>query len=137
MRVFLLLLLSSSLPLLAGDLKINDPWIRAVPPSSTATAAFMTIENTSDHPVSVLGATSPVATEVKPMITTKMDDGVMGMEFVESFVIPAGGKRTLEPGGDHLMLMKLHEVPKAGSSVKLILQTDTGEKTISLDVPVR
>jgi len=139
MKPILCLLLLSPGLIFAGDLKIENPWIRAVPPSSKATAAFMTIVNSSDHAVSVTGGTSPVAGEIKPMITTKKADGVMGMEFVESFSIPANGKRVLEPGGDHIMMMKLTEVPKAGTTVKLVLGTEAGGKTgsISLEVPVR
>ncbi|MCX6971908.1 MAG: copper chaperone PCu(A)C [Verrucomicrobia bacterium] len=137
-RTFCALLLSCSLSF-AGDIKIEDGWVRAVPPSSKATAAFMTIVNKSDHPVIVSGGACPVAGEIKPMITTKQSDGVMGMAFVDSFSIPPKGKRTLEPGGDHLMLMKLTEVPKAGSTVSLVLKTDSGGKTgsISLELPVR
>lgn len=130
-------LLLSSGPGFAGDLKIEDAWIRAVPPSSRATAAFMTFVNKGDKPVLITGGTTPIAGEVKPMITTKEGDGVMGMAFVESFSIPAKGKRILEPGGDHLMLMKLTEVPKAGSTVPLVLTTDSGEKKVSLKIPVR
>ena len=61
------------------------------------------------------------------------------MSFVDSFSVPAGGKRILEPGGDHIMLMKLKEVPKTGSTVSLELITHSGGKTghIHLEVPVR
>ena len=125
--------------LYAGDLQIEDAWIRAVPPSSKATAAFMTLVNKSGQPVLVTGGSCPVAGEIKPMITTKQGDGVMGMSFVDSFSVPAGGKRILEPGGDHIMLMKLKEVPKTGSTVSLELITPSGGQTghIHLEVPVR
>jgi len=140
-RILSALLLSSGL-LFAGDVKIEDPWIRAVPPGSKATAAFMTIVNNSDKPLTVTGGSTPVAGEVKPMITTKSKvDGheVMGMEFVESFTVPAGKSRVLEPGADHIMLMQLTEVPKAGTRVLLILETESGGKKdkISLQIPVR
>lgn len=137
-NIFCALLLSCGLSF-AGDIKIEDAWVRAVPPSSKATAAFMTIVNKSDHPVVISGGACPIAGEIKPMITTKQADGVMGMAFVDSFSIPAKGKRTLEPGGDHLMLMKLTEVPKSGSTVALVLKTDSEGKTgsISLELPVR
>ena len=137
-RILCALLLSSGLNF-AGDLKIVDAWIRAVPPSSKATAAYMTIVNTSDSPVLITGGTCQVAGEIKPMITTKQDDGVMGMTLAENFSVPAKGKRVLEPGGDHLMLMKLTEVPRAGSTVPLVLTTESGGKqgSIRLDVPVR
>jgi len=137
-RILCALLLSCG-PVIAGDIKIEDAWIRAVPPSSQATAAFMTIVNKGDTPVIITGGTSPIAGEIKPMITTKQADGVMGMAFVESFSIPAKGRRVLAPGGDHLMLMKLTTVPKAGAIVSLVLKTDSEGKPgkLSLELPVR
>ena len=137
-RILCLLFLSAS-PLFAGDLKIEDAWIRAVPPSSKATAAFMTIINKTDTPVLITGGTCPVAQEIRPMITTKQANGVMGMAVADSFAIPAKGQRVFEPGSDHIMLMNLKEVPKAGSTVSLVLTTESGGKAgaIHLDVPVR
>ena len=137
-RILCLLFLSASM-IFAGDLKIEDAWIRAVPPSSKATAAFMTIVNTGDRPVLITGGTCPISREIRPMITTKEANGVMGMAVAESFAIPAKGKRVFEPGGDHLMLMKLTEVPKAGSTVPLVLTTESGgvKSHIHLDAPVR
>ena len=137
-RILCLLFLSASL-VFAGDLKIEGAWIRAVPPSSTATAAFMTIINKTDTPVLITGGTCPVAQEIRPMITTRQANGVMGMAVAESFAIPAKGQRVFEPGGDHIMLMNLKEVPKAGSTVALVLTTESGGKAgaIHLDVPVR
>ncbi|MEI6492406.1 MAG: copper chaperone PCu(A)C [Verrucomicrobiota bacterium] len=139
MNKFLFLLLLSPGLSLAEDLKIEDPWIRAVPPSSKATAAFMTLVNKTDKPVLVTSGTCPIAGEIRPMVTTKQADGVMGMAFVESFSVPAHGSRVLEPGGDHIMLMKLKEVPKAGAIVPLVLATESGGEKghVRLDLPVR
>ena len=139
MKSILCLLLLSPAVIFAGDLKIEDAWIRAVPSSSKSTAAFMTLVNKTDKPVLVTAGTCPVAGEVRPMITTKQGDGVMGMAFVESFSVPAKGKRILEPGGDHIMLMQLKEVPQAGSTVPMVLTTESGGKQgrIHLEVPVR
>jgi hypothetical protein len=140
-KILTAIVLSSGL-LCAGEIKIENPWIRAVPPSSGATAAFMTIANHSDKTVTVTGGSTPVAREVKPMVTTKSKvngQEVMGMEFVDSFTVEAGKKRVLEPGADHIMLMKLKEVPKAGSVVPLTLEIEAGgrKETIMLQVPVR
>jgi copper(I)-binding protein len=142
MKRFMAVMVAATGLLAAGDLKFEDPWIRAVPPSSKATAAFMTIINKTDQPVTISGGSSPLADEVKPMITTKSQvDGreVMGMEFVESFRVAAGKKRVLEPGGDHIMLMKLKSVPHVGSRVALTLQIESGGKkeVVTLNVPVR
>ncbi len=140
-RILSVMILSSGL-LGAGEIEIESPWIRAVPPASGATAAFMTISNHSDKPVTVTGGSTPVAREVRPMVTTRSKvngQEVMGMEFVDRFTVEAGKKRVLEPGGDHIMLMKLKEVPKAGAVVPLTLETESGgrKEKITLQVPVR
>jgi len=133
------LLLMAAGPAAGGDIEIVDPWVRAVPPASPATAAFMVIVNKGAKPITLVAATSPISREVKPMITTKTADGLMGMEFVESFPVAAGKKRILEPGADHIMLMKLKEVPKAGTSVRMTLTFESGGKReeMSFLAPVR
>lgn len=112
-----------------AEILIENPWVRAVPPSSSATAAFMKITNTGDREARLVGARADVASDVRPMVTIKKRvDGheVAAMEFVESFAIAAGRSRLLEPGGDHIMLMKLASVPTRGETVKLTLVFDAG-----------
>lgn len=132
-------MLSCTPAVFAGDVEIKDPWVRAVPPSSSATAAFMVIVNKGDRPAALVETSSPVARDVRPMITTKHANGMAGMEFVDSFTIAAGKKRVLEPGADHIMLMKITSVPKAGATVPLTLTFESGGKRqeIRLDAPVR
>lgn len=126
-----------------AEILIEDAWIRAVPPSSKATAAFMTITNTGDREAKLVEARAEeIAKDVRPMVSTHQQiDGrqVLGMEFVESFVIAAGKSRRLEPGGDHIMLMKLRSVPSAGTRVTLTLVFDeaTGRREIEVEARVR
>ena len=137
--VFFSALLLSTHALSAGGIEIKDPWVRAVPPSSPSTAAFMVIINNGDKPATLVDSSSPVAREVKPMVTTKQSNGMVGMEFADSFLIAGGKKRILEPGSDHIMLMKLKSVPKAGTTVPLTLTFESAGKRqeIKLDAPVR
>jgi len=135
-------LLFQAVPAAAGTVEILDPWIRAVPPSSKATAAFMIIVNKGDKPVTLVSATSPISPDVRPMITTtSIVDGkeVSGMEFVKSFPIPAHDRRVLKPGADHIMIMQLASPPKAGDSVpmELTFETSGGAESIPIRVPVR
>jgi len=120
-------------------LKIETPWVMAVPPVSSVTAAFMTLVNDDDQPLKIAAISSPIAGSVEPMITTtseKEGQKMTGMETVESFVIPAHGKRTLQPGGDHLMLMDLKQHPKAGEKVLLTLQVEPGGQKIEVEAVV-
>jgi len=141
-RCLAVLVLWAGVVLVRAEILIEDPWVRAVPPSSGATAAFMKVTNTGGGNVTLVEARADIAKDVRPMVTTKKQiDGheVSGMEFVDSFAIAGGKSRVLEPGGDHIMLMKLSSVPAAGTSVKLTLVFDgaTGRREIRVEAPVR
>ena len=119
-------------------LEIKGAWLRAVPPGSSATAAYMTLINRGDVPLELTGATSTFSPDVRPMITTTQTvEGktVHGMEFVPSLIVPAKGKVELKPGGDHLMFMQLKRVPKAGETLPVILKF--GSQEWPLEIPVR
>jgi len=45
----------------------------------------------------------------------------MSMKPVDSIPVPANGMQELKPGGYHLMLIQLKEVPKKGDTVSLVL----------------
>lgn len=129
--------------LLAGEppIRVEKAWLRAVPPSSSSTAAFMRLINQSDQPLRLTSGSTPIAGMVMPMMTTrtKAHGGeVMGMQDVDALTVPAHGELQLAPGGDHLMVMQLKEHPKAGETVKLTLHFEPGgEITIALPVALR
>ncbi len=121
------------------SIQIVEPWVRAVPSSMTATAAYFVIKNGGAEPVSLVSGATEVAGMVMPMISTKRDENgqeVMGMETVAGLEIPAGGETILEPGGDHLMLMKLTGLPKVGETVEITLKFEPGEREVSISAPV-
>lgn len=139
--LFALLLLAIALPVRAGEspVVIENAWVRAVPPGSPATAAYMTIVNTGDTPLILTGGTAAIAKMVRPMITVKKTVNgkeVIGMELVESLKIPAGGKAILKPGGDHIMIMEMSEHPAPGSTLKLTLRFEPGNLGVELNLPV-
>lgn len=129
-----ILLLATSAPAAPPSVEVEKPWIFAVPPGAKDTAAFMTLVNTGKTPVRLTGGSSPTATRVAPMITTK-SEGRMGMADVPYIEIPAGGRAVLKPGGDHLMIYGLKAPLKAGQTIKLTLTLDPGG-SLTLEVPV-
>ena len=141
-RLLALFALSASAQLGLPDnspLKIEKAWIQAVPDVSDATAAYMRITNLSSSPLRLIGADSPVAKTVEPMITTrKVHDGqeIMGMQSAEELLIPAGSSLELKPGGDHLMIMGLRVHPQEGDLIKLTIRFAPGEQRFDLKVPV-
>ena len=119
--------------------------VMAVPPVSDVTAAYVTLRNTSDTPVKLLGGSTAVAGQVTPMKMMVLKSGhdhahpsgpMMGMQAAPYLVIPANGTLALKPGGSHLMLEKLKRVPKAGETVQLTLKLQPGGVLI-VKLPVR
>ena len=140
-RLVLLFLCSVSKVSLADGvpIRIENAWLQAVPPVAEATAAYMRIRNLSQSPLKLIGASSPMATKIEPMITTRHDRNgreIMGMESVENLEIPPGGVLELKPGGNHLMIMGLSFHPKEGERVKLTVRFAPGDQRLDVEVPV-
>jgi copper(I)-binding protein len=128
-------------PLIAEEpnIKVDGAWMRAVPPSVTDTAIYLTITNLGKHKIALIGGKTPIADSVEPMITTKSGEGAkqeLGMAAVDSLEVPPGGKLVLEPGGNHLMVMGLKKHPTEGEKVNLTITLGPGDHEIRLEVPV-
>jgi copper(I)-binding protein len=106
-------------------LKVESPWVFAVPPTAKDTAAFMTLVNSGSVPIRITGGKTDVAARVAPMITTKTE-GRMGMKDVPYIEVPAGGRATLAPGGDHIMIYGLKAPLKPGQNISLVLTVQPG-----------
>ncbi|NWN83888.1 MAG: copper chaperone PCu(A)C [Halomonas sp.] len=120
---------------LADTLSVEDIHVRAVPPVSTTTAAFMVLHNDGETERSLVGANTPGA-EAAELHNHVNVDGVMQMRRVESIPVPGGERVHLAPGGYHLMLIDLAAPLHEGDKVELTLEFDGGD-TRTLDVPVR
>lgn len=117
----------SSTPAKAA-LTVADPWVKAAP--SGMTAAFGTLVNEGSSDLTVVSATTSVNEMTELHETVENEDGSMAMRPKEGgFVIPAGGSLTLQPGGDHLMLMGLGKPLEAGTTVTITLTLGDGTTT--------
>jgi copper(I)-binding protein len=123
--VLLALALLPAVPGRAGDLKVDTPWIFAVPPGAKDTAAFMSFVNTGAKPIRITGGKTEIAERMAPMITTKTE-GRLGMKDVSYIEVPAGGTVTLKPGGDHLMIYGLKKPLTPGQNVPIIVTLEPG-----------
>lgn len=131
---------ADSAPAPSLPLKVKDAWVRAVPPVSDATAAFMVLVNEGDKPLRLTGGSTPIAKSMEPMITTRKDVSgkeVLGMADVDALEIPPHGSCELKPGGNHLMIMGLLSHPKPGDKVTLTLRIDPGGQEVSVEAVVR
>lgn len=102
----------------AGVLGVRDPWVKAT--DKGMTAAFGTLVNDGDTDVTITKA----ATDVSPMELHEMTmkDGKMVMQPKQGgIVVKAHSRATLEPGGDHLMLMNISKPVRAGDELRFTL----------------
>jgi copper(I)-binding protein len=106
------------------ELHFSDGWVRVSEYSDHVdgmTGAFATIENHTDHDVSLVGGSAEIANMVE-VHEVVMLDGEMKMQAKEGgILIKAGESVTLEPGGLHVMLMGLKEAILEGDDVTLTL----------------
>jgi copper(I)-binding protein len=128
-------------PALAQEppLKIEQGWVRAVPPPVSDSVVYMTLVNSSEQTLRLTGASTPIAESTELMITTRKElngQEIVGMRMVDQLTIPAHGQLTLAPDGDHLMLMKLKEHPRPGDKVRLTLHFEPGLKELAIELPV-
>jgi periplasmic copper chaperone A len=104
--------------------------------SSGSGAVFFDIVNHSDQPDRLVSATSDVAAKVELHTHVQDASGVMRMIEVKDG-IPFGGKetRTLQRGGDHVMLMGVSRPLAQGDVFNVTLTFERGE-VITIEVPV-
>ncbi len=119
----------------AGDIAIIDPYVRAIPPGQTVSAAFLQIENNSEKARFIINATSPVSRVVE-LHSHVHENGMMKMRRVEAIEIPAMGKTVLKPGGLHIMLIDLHDSLKLDQKVSITLEFKDGTQQ-NFEAPVR
>lgn len=120
---------------LADTLSIEGAHVRAVPPVSTTTAAFMELHNQGSTDRLLVAASTPAA-RVAELHNHVDVDGVMQMRRVETIPMPAGERVSLAPGGYHLMLIDLVAPLHEDDRVELTLEFDGGD-TRTLEAPVR
>ncbi|HET8706427.1 MAG TPA: copper chaperone PCu(A)C, partial [Pseudomonadales bacterium] len=84
----------------AGTIKIENAWVREVPPTASNSAGYLDIVNSgeADHLLSVQ-STVAKSTEMHEM---KMEKGVMEMNRLTRVDIPVGQTVKFEPGGMHV-----------------------------------
>lgn len=111
-------------------LQVSDGWVRVSEYSDHEggmTGAFATIENHTDHDVTLVGGSAEIAgmVEVHEVV---MLDGEMKMQPKDGgILIKSGEKVTLEPGGLHVMLMGLKQAILEGDEVTLTLDFEGAE----------
>jgi len=104
----------------AADLLIEKPWARASIGISRPAAVYLTIQNNGVETDILTMVKTPVA-EMSEVHKSEVKDGIARMSPAGQVEIAAGSSINLEPGGLHIMLMKLKQPVKKGDSISMIL----------------
>jgi copper(I)-binding protein len=104
-----------------GDIVVSAPWSRATPAGSAVAAGYVVITNKGVTADRLVSFTTDLADQ--PEIHEMSNEGgVMKMRsLAKGLEIPAGASVKLQPGGYHLMLMKLKKPLTAGQRYKATL----------------
>lgn len=125
-------LLACALPSFAhdykvGELTIDHPWSRELPPNAPAGAAYFTLKNQGAAADRLIGASTPRA-QKSELHTHVHKDGLMKMQQIPAVEIPAKGEVVFQPGGNHVMLFGLGQPLKAGEEFPLSLEFEKAGK---------
>jgi len=108
-------------------LSFEGAWIRPAPPGATSMAAYFELRNSSDRDI-IIEESDSEAFEVTMIHNTIVEDGIASMQHMDSLLIPANGKATLEPLGMHMMLIKPKQELKLGDQAEIILIDQDGQQ---------
>ncbi|ACO78686.1 DUF461 family hypothetical protein [Azotobacter vinelandii CA] len=118
-----------------GELQIDTPWSRALPPNAPAGAVYFTVKNGGRMADRLTGADTPNA--AKTELHTHLRTGeVMRMQHIDSIEVPAGAEVKLTPGGHHIMIFKPKRPLAAGERFPLTLEFEKAGK-VEIEVEVR
>lgn len=110
------------------EVDVRQAWARPVAAVGMNSAGYMVLANRGRTPITLTGATSPLAREVMVHRTTEAN-GVSSMRAMsQGLVIPPGGQVTFAPGGNHFMVMGLKRPLKPGERLALTLAFDGGRR---------
>ena len=119
----------------ASRVSAIEPYVRAMAPGQSSSAAFMTLRNASNTDHAVVSAESPVAGIVE-LHTHTMEGDMMRMRQVDKIDVPARSMTVLKPGGLHVMLMRVEGTLRHGDKVLVRLVFEDGSKK-EIEAPVR
>ena len=112
----------------------ESPWMREGQ-AGKATAGYTTFANGEARELAIVGLRSSVADAVE-MHEMVQSGSMMRMKRIDAIVVPARGRKTLEPGGLHLMFIGLTKQVSAGETVRVTVTLKSGEE-LNVDFPVR
>ena len=115
--------------------ELSNYWIRPAS-SGNNTAAYIYIENGLSEADTLISATTLLSDDVQIHESYMTDDGLAAMQEIGTVIIPAKSDVTLEPGGKHIMMLRINSDATIGDSIAVEL-TFTRQGKKELVFPVR
>ncbi|WP_447590589.1 copper chaperone PCu(A)C [Aquipseudomonas campi] len=119
----------------AGDLHIDHPWSREMPPSAPTAAAYFVVHNKGDSADRLLSVDTPVASKAE-LHEHVHQDGLMKMQQVQTVEVPANGEVSFAPMAYHVMLFGLKQQLRDGERFPLTLHFEKAG-AVQVDVAVQ
>jgi len=113
----------------AGNIDIQSPWSRELPPTSPNGAVYLTLTNHGTQPDKLLSASTDVA-ELVEIHSHILEDGMMKMRRVESVDLPPHKAVLFAPGGYHFMLIGLKRPLEADDRFQLLLEFEQNSQAL-------
>ncbi|MCK6418774.1 MAG: copper chaperone PCu(A)C [Alphaproteobacteria bacterium] len=119
-----------------GPLRMSGFYALPTPPATRNGAIFLHIENAAQHADRLISVTAAETAQKVELHTQTIDaSGIMRMRLVSSFEVPPNGALTLEPAGDHIMLIGLKHPLEAGKTLPVTMKFETaGERTFQIPI---
>jgi len=118
------------------NIVISDAWVREVPPGTSVSALYMTIENKGNQDDKLTTMSSDVAESTELHISKVDENGVATMEMIKILDLPSGEAVELKPGGMHVMLIGLKESLVGKDSVRINLNFEKSGD-VQIEAPVK
>ncbi len=110
----------------AGDLQVEQAWVRLPPPVADSAAVYARIANHGADTVRIEGVRASGTARMAMIHEMEMRNGRMHMRAVDVLRIEPGGVVRLQPGGMHIMLMHLDHPLQTGDVVEIELSLGDG-----------
>lgn len=114
---------------------VEDAWSRASIGMNRPGAAYMTIRNVGDDTETLIGLRTDLAMMPEIHLSSTNDQGVSTMTPMGDIEIAPNEALALEPGGLHVMLMRLSRPMAEGETFALTLVFADGDEA-TVEVPI-
>ena len=111
-----------------AQLELESFWVRAMPPTQQMTAGYGTVTNTGSTAVTITGISADFAPMAEMHETVSEGDSVR-MVAMQAPQLAPGASLRFVPGGAHVMLMGIEQMPAANSQVEICLLLDDGTES--------